>query len=515
MSESSKQIKLGAVMSYLAITLNIVAGFLYTPWMVRQIGQSDYGLYTLAMSVISFFLMDFGISGAISRFISLYRAQGREDKVQDLLGITFKLYLLIDAVIFVILTTVFCLMSQIFVKLTPAELERFRVVFVIVGLYSLVSFPFMPLNGILMSHEKFVAMKTFDMLQKVGSISLLILALSLGKGLYALVLVNAFVNICMILLKFTYLKTRLHIKVNFRYRDKALLRQIFSFSVWMTVITIAQRLVINITPSLLGILSGTIQISIFTLATSLEGYTWTFANALNGLFLPKVTRLSVQSEDTGQISNLMIKVGRIQLIVTGIIFVGLITMGQEFIVLWMGENFANSYYVALCLILPGIVTLTQEIAYNYLVALNEIRYRAFDYIGTVACSLVLSAILTPKFGAVGAGAAAGIGIVIGHVIVMNVIYHRVFHLDIPRFFKECHLKLALPMILTAAVAVLLQVLFPVHSLILFFVKAVAVGAVYVLLMGLIGLNSFEKQLFLGPVMKIGNAIKAKFGKRGS
>ena len=69
--DNNFQIKIGAIISYFSIIFNILVGFIYTPWLVREIGKSDYGLYTLAMSVITFFLMDFGISGTISRFISL------------------------------------------------------------------------------------------------------------------------------------------------------------------------------------------------------------------------------------------------------------------------------------------------------------------------------------------------------------------------------------------------------------------------------------------------------------
>ena len=129
----TKQIKAGALLSYFGVAINILAGLLYTPWMVRQIGQSDYGLYTLATSVTAFFLMDFGISGAISRLISRYRAQGREDEVKNILGLTYKMYLVIDGLIFLALFIIFLFMQNIFVRLSAAEIEKFRIVFVMVG----------------------------------------------------------------------------------------------------------------------------------------------------------------------------------------------------------------------------------------------------------------------------------------------------------------------------------------------------------------------------------------------
>ena len=72
---SSKQIKLGALMSYFAIAFNMIAGLIYTPWMISEIGSSNYGLYTLATSLITLFVMDFGMSAAVTRFISKYRAE--------------------------------------------------------------------------------------------------------------------------------------------------------------------------------------------------------------------------------------------------------------------------------------------------------------------------------------------------------------------------------------------------------------------------------------------------------
>ena len=80
MASRRKQIAIGSLASYISIGLNILAGLLYTPWMVRQIGQSQYGLYTLANSLITLFLIDFGLSAATARFVSKYHAEGDEKK---------------------------------------------------------------------------------------------------------------------------------------------------------------------------------------------------------------------------------------------------------------------------------------------------------------------------------------------------------------------------------------------------------------------------------------------------
>ena len=48
------QLKLGVILSYLSTGLNMLIQLIYTPIMIRLLGQSEYGLYTLVGSVVSY-----------------------------------------------------------------------------------------------------------------------------------------------------------------------------------------------------------------------------------------------------------------------------------------------------------------------------------------------------------------------------------------------------------------------------------------------------------------------------
>ena len=56
---SSRAIKSGVALSYFVIIFNIVAGLIYTPWMIRHIGRADYGLYVLVTSFLAYFTVDY------------------------------------------------------------------------------------------------------------------------------------------------------------------------------------------------------------------------------------------------------------------------------------------------------------------------------------------------------------------------------------------------------------------------------------------------------------------------
>ena len=87
-----RQVTFGALISYLAIAFNIISGLIYTPWMIRSIGSDQYALYTLALSVINIFLMDFGIGSAVTKFLSNYYARGEYDEANQFMGVVYKVF---------------------------------------------------------------------------------------------------------------------------------------------------------------------------------------------------------------------------------------------------------------------------------------------------------------------------------------------------------------------------------------------------------------------------------------
>ena len=67
-------------------------------------------------------------------------------------------------------------------NLTAEELSTFKSLYVVVGLYSVVSFPFINLNGILTAHERFVELKLADLFHKVFIIVAMVICLLIGQG---------------------------------------------------------------------------------------------------------------------------------------------------------------------------------------------------------------------------------------------------------------------------------------------------------------------------------------------
>ena len=492
------QIKAGALLSYLGLGVNIGVGLVYTPWMIHSIGRNNFGLYTLAMSVISLFVFDFGLSSAVTRFVAKYIAENRIDKVNNCLGIVSKLYIGVDCLVFVLLLGVYFFIPLIYESLTTEEIAKFKVIYAIAAIFSVISFPFIPLNGILSANEKFIQLKLCELFNKILIVGLMSGCLLLGYGLYALILVHAVAGIIMIALKLYCVKRFTQTSINFRYRNAKEGKEILTFSVWTTVVALSQRMIFNLAPSILGVFSGSAAIAVLGVAITIEGYTYTFANAISGLFLPRVSRIC--SNDNGEIMPLMIKVGRIQLMVVGIIVLGFVFLGSDFVNLWVGKQFADSYFCAVLLILPSLVHLPQEIASTAIIVANKVKHQAYVFSVMAIINLALAFIFSKLWGVIGLSVSICIAYFI-RTAGMNYYYQKDLGIRVFKFFKETFLKMipscgAIFLIGIGVNLLLTQTTWPY-----FLLKASVFTTVSLLVLWFIFMNDSEKLLVKSLIIR--------------
>lgn len=470
--------------------------------MINSIGKADYGLYTLAMSVISLFVFDFGLGSAITRFISKYLAEGCQHKVDSLLGLVFKLYLLGDLVILLSLTVIYFLLPNIYQGLTIEEMESFKVVYIIASLFCVISFPFIPLNGIIISYEKFIQLKSCDLLHKLLVVVLMTGCLLLGGGLFSLVIVNSVAGVIIILMKLAVLgKTKIS-TIQWNYWDKIVLKSVLSFSIWVTVIQLAQRCIFNIAPSVLGAFATSSAITILGIAICLEGYIFSFANAINGMFLPKVSRM-VTNGNRDEILNLMIRIGRIQIYIIGLMCVGFICVGREFIQVWLGGGYEDVYICALLIILPSFLQLPQEIGNTTIVAEGHVRLQAYAFLLMAVINLALAYPMTRYFSVVGLCASIMIAY-IARTVLMDIIFYKILQINVFKFFKDSYLKIIPSLALVIVVCLLFNHFYTSAGWIEMVVKILFCTICYGLSVWFFAMNKNEKDFLLAPARKILN-----------
>lgn len=492
------EIKKGALISYAAVAFNAIAGLLYTPWMISCIGADDYGLYTLALSVINFFLIDFGLGEAVSRFLSKYKAEGDRDRAAEFLGVAYKLYFLIALVILIILVIIFLFVDSIYAGLTASQLNTFKLLYAIVAAYSVISFPFLSFDGVLISNELFVALNLCTFLQKVCTVGLIIIALLRGMGVVSLVLVNALTVLAFIVVKLLIIVKKTDTKVTFRTSDKVLVQEVIGFSGWTTVVHLCGRVIFSIMPSILAAVSNTWEVALFGLASSLEGYVYQVANALSNMFMPKVSRIVSHNGSPSELQDLVERVGRIQVFIIGLLFVGFISVGREFVECWVGVEYSMLFPCVILLILPSLLELPQLVANTAVSAVGAMRQKAFAYLAMAAVNLVLGIALSLLFGSLGASVSICVAYFV-RTFGMDVLYRKIPSLKIRRLFVKLYGKWFLPAAVTILAGFTFAYFIPLSGWAGLALSALVVGFVYVLLMWKLYLEQDERSLLIKSV----------------
>lgn len=507
MGEKS-EIKVGAIISYLTIAVNIVLGLIYTPWTLKIIGSSEYGLYTLTSSLISIFLLDFGMSAAVTRYISNFRAVNKQKSINEFVGLSIKLYIGLCVTITLILSGVFLFIDSIYVGLSQIELQKFKIVFIINAFFIILSFPVNICNGILNAYEKFFLLKVSDILNKIGTVIVTIIVLLLGGKLYSLVFINGLLNFLIFIIKIIIVHIKTPVEISFSRDENISLRDIFSFSIWSTVNSISQQMTTNLIPSVLGMTSSTFSITIYGFARTVEGYVYNITQAINGLFMPTVSRIIVESEDAKEVLPLMVRVGRINQSVINLLLLGFMLLGDEFVKLWVGEKYKILFPCILLLILPYVISASQQIAGTSIVVLNKIKYTSIINIVVSLLTLVIAYFVSIGYGVLGVCVVNFIGLII-KIVLCNIVYVKVLRIDIGAFFKECQIKLIPASIMSIVLSMIIVYLLKGYgySWKFFLIRIICISLVYFVSMWLIGWNDFEKELILSIINSTIKKIK--------
>ena len=228
--QTNKEIKIGAILSYIIIVVNMLIGVLYTPILTEQLGQAEYGLYSLVTSVISYLtILDFGFGNAIIIYTTRYRNKNEKEKEQKLHGMFFIIYIIIGIIAGIISLILWLNVDKLFGNtMSIEELNKAKVLMGILTLNLIVTFPLSVFTSIITSYEKFVFSKTLNLIRIILNPIIMLILLHFGIKSIGLVILTTVLNIGTLILNYIYCKTKLKIKLKFGKIDFKLLKEIMA-----------------------------------------------------------------------------------------------------------------------------------------------------------------------------------------------------------------------------------------------------------------------------------------------
>lgn len=430
--------KIGILLSYLNIALHAIVGFLYVPILLHYIGKSEYGLYQLIGSLIAYFsIMDFGLTAAVTRFYTKYKALKDKVGMENILAISLYGYggatglsLLVGGICYWNLDSIFG------ASMTAGELLEARHMFLLLLFNIAVSLSTMVFRSVINAHEKFLFLKGLETVQLILQPALVILILQKYPTAMAVAVAQTMLNVGLILARIYYCFVRLHITIQFHYWNQELFHDFKKLALSVFCVSLIDQVFWKTNQIILGIVQGTEAVAVYSIASLIYMNYMALSTAISGVYLPHITEMVAQRKPMEELSALFIQIGRWQYYLLALVATGFIIFGRQFIQLWAGSGFEDSYWITILIILPFTIDLIQNIGLAILQAMNRYDFRAKIYFLTGVLNLVLAIPLGTKYGGIGCAVATGFSMLMGNGVVMNYFYKKYIGLDIPQFWKE-------------------------------------------------------------------------------
>lgn len=491
----SNQRKSGAILSYVSIILGTLIQLLYTPLLIRMLGQSEYGLYSLVSSIIGYLtILDLGFGNAIVVYTAKYRAQKKYQEEKKLHGM-FKIIFIIIGIIagFLGILLYFFVPSIFGTTMTIYELEKTKIMMLILAFNLFITFMFSIYSSIINAYEKFTFQKIMSILNTILKPLLMIPLLFLGYKSVTMTIVITMINIIVCVSNSLYCRNKLNIKIKFCGFDKILFKTILGYSIWLFLGAIVDKINWSADQFILGAVCSTAAVSIYSVASQLNQLFLNLSTAISSVLLPKITKMVAKKATKEELTDEMIKVGRIQYYIMFLMCSGLILFGKSFIKWWAGEEFIDSYYIALLLIIPVCFPLIQNLGLSIMQAMNKYKFKTISTAIMSILNIIISFFLAKNYGPIGAAFGTTISLIICNIILINIYYQKSIGINIIKFWKNI-LKMTLSFIIPVIIILLVMYLTNIEGVTGYIIYIAVYIVLYCIISYFVVMNEYEKNI---------------------
>lgn len=499
------QKRVGVIISYLNLLMGMVSNVFLVPFLIASLGDVDYSLYKVMQSFAGpLSMFHLGISTIVTR--SIVKFNNSENYTEKEKKNTMALALLASVFmsLFVVIAGIVmcCLLPSIYgeqyTDVNIAIGQRIFIIFVLSSVFHMLTDAF---SGCLVGHEKFVVSSLLPLMKSVLKIILYIVFLKCGFGVVSVAIVDLIIAVSTFVIALWYATIVLKERPKLYRFDKRQIIEIISFGTAVLLQAFVNQVNNNVDTMILGMyIEEKRIITMYSSALAIYGIYNSLISVVTNYFLPQATKLVTRNASGKELTDFVIRPGRLQAVIAVACIGGFTLFGRNFITIWIGPKYLDAYWIILMLMIPVTVPLVENAMISVLDASLKRIYRSTVLVVMAVINVIVSIFLVKIMGFWGAALGTVASLIIGHGFLMNIYYAKTFNIEIGRMFASIFKGILLAG-LFAVVSCLPLAMFVPNTLLLFILKCVSFLVVYAAFLWLFGLNKSEKVAVKGVVKK--------------
>lgn len=437
---------------YLVVTLT---GFFLSPVIVRHLGNTGYGVWTLIISLTGYFgLLDLGIRSSVGRFVARHAALNDHLSANRTISTALAMLCFGGALALLATLVLYALFDRTF-HVEPQYYSAARTALLIAGLNVSFTLPWSIFGTVLISLERFDILTGITMASTLARAALVLASLKAGYGLVMLAVILLVANLLQYLAT-TIAAKRIYPPLNPSWRlvDASMGKELFGFSILRFIWIVANQVIFYTDSVVIGVFLNAAAITPYAIASTLLNYGRNIVSLATDTLYPKAARLDSNKDQQG-LRELHILGTRIGLLVGLPICMGFVFLGEQFITLWMGPEYASSAVFLAILTLPQLLSMSQQSSALILAGMAKHRMLAYLVMLEAVINLTLSIVLVRKIGLVGVAWGAALPHLLITGILLPLYTLRMLNLSLREYLTRAFVT---PLLCGAPVALLCALL---------------------------------------------------------
>ena len=494
----NREMKIAIILNYIHIVVANLSSVILTPIIIDGLGMEQYGLYVLVFNTILFvYIAEFSIGNIVVSNVAKYRALNDESGERGFLGLSLIVFTALALIGTAVCLAIYTFAGDIFARTFDAQtLRQFKYLFLIMTVNNIFMFYQTYFFSVITGYQKFIFARSVMVIRFILRAILIVFIMYSGgtaAGIYISELTLTIITTVM----FAAYAYKLGARIVFRNIGEKANRKIMKSAIWMYSYNMLENIYWNVGGIIFGMTHGTVQAGIYSIFVTFCIIYTQITLVIPGYFMPKISELLVTKADNSQLTDVMIQVGRLLTVILFTITIGFAAVGKDFILLWIGGDFAPAY--TLTAVVFGILVFSQSLIPGDIIVQAQNKYGPRTVIALIStvCCIILSYIFIDKFGL----DLAFMGILITAIafrLLTLGIYLNKTGLELPRYIKEVFGQLIYIMAICVVVCAALQ-RWNVAGITAIILKAAVIMTVYYIALWTAYLNKDEKDLVLSVI----------------
>jgi O-antigen/teichoic acid export membrane protein len=398
---SKPNMALNVLWNWGGVATEAIVGFLMAPMLINGLGDERYGLWILIGSVTGYFgILDFGLRGAVGRFVALHHAQDDQDAIASVLNTAGMALFFVGCTALALIAGVALFLPEL-LGVPVDRIRDARVAMLIVGVQLAVWFVLRMFDAALWAYQRFDLLNLIDIPTAILRLVVTWWLLKNGGGLLAVAWVAFFTTISSGLAKgiCAFLETP-GLRISLRLVNRATLRALTGYGFWNFLISVTGMARSQLSPLIVGGFLGLLLVGPFSIVMRLVVMASTILTAATGVFTPRAITFHARNQDHER-QRLILEGSKLSFSLSLYFLALFVWLGKPLLSIWIRPEFA-AYWPALIIIgLGEVLPMTMSVSQGVLQAMARHRPLAFLVIAESVVALGLCGACARPFGLIG------------------------------------------------------------------------------------------------------------------